>query len=46
MGHLVSPLVNQPANNGPELIAPLGSLEDALAEAGVHGAIHDLTLFD
>jgi putative SOS response-associated peptidase YedK len=46
VGHLVSPLVNQPANNGPELIAPVGSLEEALAEPDVRGEIHALTLFD
>lgn len=45
-GRLVSALVNQPANNGPELIEPAGSLDDALAEPPVHGEIHALTLFD
>ncbi|MBV8950734.1 MAG: hypothetical protein JOZ99_07660 [Actinobacteria bacterium] len=45
-GRLVSPLVNQPANNGPALIEAAGSLDDALAEPPVHGEIHALTLFD
>jgi putative SOS response-associated peptidase YedK len=46
VGRLVSALVNQPANNGPELIAPVGTLADALAEPEVIGQIHALTLFD
>jgi putative SOS response-associated peptidase YedK len=45
-GHLVSSLVNQPANNGPELLASVGSLDDAIAEPDVRGQIHALTLFD
>ncbi len=45
-GRPVSPLVNQPANNGPQLIDACGSLDDLLAEPPVHGQIHALTLFD
>jgi putative SOS response-associated peptidase YedK len=45
-GRLVSPLVNQPANNGPELLEAVGSFADALAEPEVHGLVHTLTLFD
>lgn len=43
---LVSPLVNQPANNGPALLDAVGSFEDALAEPPARGEIHALTLFD
>ncbi len=45
-GRLVSPLVNQPANNGPELLDEIGSFADALAEPVGRGEIHALTLFD
>jgi hypothetical protein len=38
--------VNQPANNGPELLASVGSLDDAIAEPDVQGEVHALTLFD